>query len=487
MSQKQIRETGAPEPVGMGRGGTKGAHQGPSIGEPGDDMRRIAGTCVLLMGLSGCITVQREGTNRPNPGVPFAPSPPTQMTGGPRALPTGLGPAAPMPGASLAGAPTGPTPSTRVALVGAPGPAATVPSWLPPQNAPPYYSRVNEAAVAQANPVPAAPGSPASMPLVMTPRPPAEKPVVLAESEPAKMPVVMTPPVPAPQPVRPMIVAPGAESDETPPAPEDRHGRVVLTGHKAREPVETVTTSKPDEEEAPKPLPVMPVRTLAADEKASPEATIDQRPGAPLMRIVNSKRITLNFEVTDVGSSGVSGVEVWYTQDGKEWNKIDAPASAKSYVVGVEEEGTYGFTLLARSGIGLAHESPHPGDAPQMWVVVDLTRPAVELTEAMPSGNFKNQTVAIRWKATDKNLGRNPIRLSYAEKATGPWKTIASNLPNNGRYDWRVPTGAPARVLLRIEATDLGGNVGLAQTPKQVVLDTARPNVSILAVEPNAR
>jgi hypothetical protein len=249
---------------------------------------------------------------------------------------------------------------------------------------------------------------------------------------------------------------------------------------------ERATANKPDEATSEE-LPPISVRPQASDEKALSEAAPEPPPAAPLTRVVNNKRITLNFEVTDVGPSGVSGVEVWFIQDGKGWNKVDAPANAKSYVLGVDKEGTYGFTLLARSGNGLSHPAPRPGDQPQMWVVVDVTPPVVELMEAKLNGKPSALTVGIRWKATDKNLGRNSIRLSYAEKEAGPWKTIASNLPNSGRHDWKVPPGAPARVLLRVEATDLAGNVGRAQTPESLLLDTARPSVSILAVEPNTR
>jgi hypothetical protein len=207
--------------------------------------------------------------------------------------------------------------------------------------------------------------------------------------------------------------------------------------------------------------------------------------GAPLVRMVNTKRITLNFEVKDVGPSGVSAVELWYTQDCKQWKKYDAPPKAHSYVIEVDEEGMYGFTLLARSGIGLGHEPPRSGDVPQVWVVVDLTKPVVELNEVTPGIDYKNQTVKIRWTASDKNLGRNPICLSYAEKAGGEWKLIAENLKNTGEYIWQVPKTTPTRFLVRVEATDLAGNVGFAEAKQHALLDPSRPSVWILNVEPS--
>jgi hypothetical protein len=230
-------------------------------------------------------------------------------------------------------------------------------------------------------------------------------------------------------------------------------------------------------------VPVPPVRGAAAEVPDRSKPTLPR--SEPLVRMVNTKRITLNFEVKDVGPSGVSGVELWYTQDCKEWRKYDAPAQAHSYVVEVDEEGMYGFTLLAKSGIGLSHQPPTSGDLPQVWVIVDLTRPRVQLSEVTPTIRGKIQTVAINWKASDKNLGRHPITLSCAERSTGPWNTIATNLENSGHYHWQVPPGSPARLLMRVEATDLAGNVGMAESRQPVLLDASRPSISILNVEPN--
>lgn len=207
--------------------------------------------------------------------------------------------------------------------------------------------------------------------------------------------------------------------------------------------------------------------------------------GSPAVRMVNSKRITINFEVKDVGPSGVSSIELWSTQDGKVWTKRETMTKMKPpFVVEVAEEGLYGFTLLARNGIGLAKDAPQAGDLPQIWVEVDLTKPEVELRSIHANCMNKVQNVIINWKASDKNLGPRPITLSYSVKEEGPWHSIAANIPNNGRFVWAIPTNAPSRFLVRVEAIDMVGNVGLAQTPKPVLMDRAQPTVSVLTVEP---
>jgi hypothetical protein len=209
------------------------------------------------------------------------------------------------------------------------------------------------------------------------------------------------------------------------------------------------------------------------------------RASGPAVRMVNSKRITLNYELKGVGPSGVSAVELWYTMDAKTWKKSNTPPQTKPpYVIEVSEEGVYGFTLLAKSGIGIGKEPPKPGEQPQVWVEVDMTRPVVRLLgiEANLQNNAPN--LVVRWSASDKNLGSRPITLSYAEHEQGPWVPMASNIENTGRFVWPLPSNAPARFLVRVEAIDLPGNVGSAQTPRTILVDTAVPTVAILNVEP---
>src|SRR5262249_2122697 len=69
--------------------------------------------------------------------------------------------------------------------------------------------------------------------------------------------------------------------------------------------------------------------------------------GVPGVRLVNSKRISFNFEFREVGKSGVSAVQVWMTRDnGKGWSKHsdkNDPQPKVPIVIDVAEEGLYGF------------------------------------------------------------------------------------------------------------------------------------------------
>jgi len=223
-------------------------------------------------------------------------------------------------------------------------------------------------------------------------------------------------------------------------------------------------------------------------EGVRPDKQDDKRPslppGSPAVRMVNTKRIVLNYHVKDVGPSGVSAVELWYTRDGQVWQKDESTGrSGPPYVFEVPEEGMYGFTLVARSGIGLGKKPPQRGDTPQVWVEVDLTKPAVTLLDVKHGVGAKAREITISWSATDRNLARRPITLAYADSPEGSWVPLAANIENTGRYVWNMPTSAPASFFVRAEAVDLVGNVGTAQTTKAVVIDLSQPQVELLGVD----
>jgi hypothetical protein len=205
----------------------------------------------------------------------------------------------------------------------------------------------------------------------------------------------------------------------------------------------------------------------------------------PGTRWVNSKRINLNYEIKEQGPSGVSAVELWFTRDGRSWEKYSEEAKPEPpFVFDVHDEGVYGFTIVVRSGVGLSERPPRSGDPPQIWVEVDLAKPVVQWMNVDVGRGPDSGKVFITWKATDKNLGREPITLSYAKDAQGPWTQIAANVENTGRYEWQMPAGVPYKFLVRLDATDKAGNVGTAQTPKHIVVDLAQPKGTILGADP---
>jgi hypothetical protein len=217
-------------------------------------------------------------------------------------------------------------------------------------------------------------------------------------------------------------------------------------------------------------------------------------PAAPpgtAVRMVNSKRFMLNYEVTEVGKSGISAVELWSTPDGRFWQKMSEQKRSEGkevrppYEVNVEKEGLYGFSLVIRSGVGLSVQAPQAGDPPQVWVEVDLTQPVVRITKVDVGRGPQAGSLNIFWTANDKNLGRDPITLSFAEKSDGQWTSIIANRENTGQYMWRMPPDVPSQVYLRVEAVDRAGNVGSAETSKPIIVDLVLPKAVIRDIAPN--
>jgi hypothetical protein len=203
------------------------------------------------------------------------------------------------------------------------------------------------------------------------------------------------------------------------------------------------------------------------------------------LRFVSSTKISLNYDVDNVGKSGVSVVELWMTRDGDSWNQELTQNKRESpLVVEVAGEGRYGFTLIARSGVGMGDGPPRRGDPPQVWVEVDTTKPVVRLERVDVGRGADTGNLTILYKASDRNITDRPISLSYAEKPDGEWKPIAKNEDNTGRYVWKMPADVPYQFYVRVEAVDKAGNVGGDETPQPIAVDLSQPKVRVLDVAP---
>ena len=206
------------------------------------------------------------------------------------------------------------------------------------------------------------------------------------------------------------------------------------------------------------------------------------------MRLVNTKRITLNFEVKDVGPSGLSSVELWYTKDCREWKKHDAPTKAKAYVIEVDDEGMYGFTLRARSGIGLGESLRAPAieEASGVGDRRSLTKPEVRLADVTPGLNPKQQQVTIKLVGQRQEPGPAADRACSGRRSReGPWKVMATNLGEQ-RQIRLAGTATARRASSSRWRPPTCGNVGRStQSPRPVLLDTRIPTVSIVNVEAN--
>jgi len=207
----------------------------------------------------------------------------------------------------------------------------------------------------------------------------------------------------------------------------------------------------------------------------------------PLQR-TNNPNVSLDYQVTKQGPSGVGKVELYLTEDdGRTWRPYAINPNRKPpFNVRLPGEGVFGLKLVVQSGAGLGQRPPQSGDLPQMRIEVDATPPAVKLLypQADPS---RRDALVVAWTANDQNLAPNPITLQWAEHQDGPWNTIAADLTNSGQYTWQLTPNLPYRVYLRIIARDTAGNTGTDQTPEPVLIDLSEPEGKLLGLTGSVR
>lgn len=203
-------------------------------------------------------------------------------------------------------------------------------------------------------------------------------------------------------------------------------------------------------------------------------------------RMVNSRRFELEYDVESVGSSGVAKVELWSSRDaGRTWTMLGTDADAASpYVVQVDEEGVYGFRIVIETASGLRSPSPAPGDLPEVWVGIDVTKPAAKLVSIQQRGVDEGGTLTLRWEASDRLLTDRPITLSFSERTDGPWTTIAAGVPNSGVYDWPFDARTPERLYLKLDVRDSAGNATSYVTTEPTVIERVKPQGRIRGVRP---
>lgn len=217
-----------------------------------------------------------------------------------------------------------------------------------------------------------------------------------------------------------------------------------------------------------------------ADDMAAP-STVEIQPHR-----INKKRFELVYDIDSVGSAGIAEVELWCTRDGgNTWNPLGADDDCRSpMLVSVEGEGLYGFRVVAATTNGLRSHEPVSGEPPDVWVEVDLTPPGVRLIAAEQGTGDEADKLVITWEAKDERLAARPVSLAYRERPDGPTTTIASGLPNTGRYAWRLDHRLPEQVYLQIEVRDEAGNSGVGELPDAVLLRQVRPQSHIREVHP---
>jgi hypothetical protein len=230
-----------------------------------------------------------------------------------------------------------------------------------------------------------------------------------------------------------------------------------------------------------------PIQPAVGREVARPDA--GTAAGLPLgvrPQMVNSKHFQLDYDVESVGPWGVRRVELWGTSDGgATWTHYGVDTDNQSPLTAtVEGEGTYGFRILVQSGSGLVESPPQAGEAPEMWIGVDLTPPACRITEVEQGSGERAGQVLIHWQADDASLAERPVSLAFSQRQGGPWLPIAAGLRNTGRYVWQLDSRVPDQLYLHLEVRDEAGNFTAFDTAEPVLVNALRPRGRIREVRP---
>jgi hypothetical protein len=237
--------------------------------------------------------------------------------------------------------------------------------------------------------------------------------------------------------------------------------------------------------------PTNPNTRFAIDPAAGADrfAGIAHPPTPNELKLINSRRVSLDFDLKDKGPSGLSSIELWLSSDGRNWKRhgqVFQDDGTNKLTFDLDGEGLYGITLVAKSGVGLGDPPPQAGDRPQLWIEVDLTKPQVALKSAYVGKGIDKGKLRITWSAADRNLSPNGITLKYADQPTSPWRVIVDKAPNTGEYTWQMPTDVPYQFFLKVEAADRAGNVGEDVTAQPVRVDLSHPRAIPREISPAA-
>ncbi len=224
--------------------------------------------------------------------------------------------------------------------------------------------------------------------------------------------------------------------------------------------------------------------TTARPQEAAVPATTPLAEGSE--RWVSSTTFQIAYALDDVGPSGVSSVDLYLTENGgQKWFHYGVDEDRRSPLqITVPDDGTYGFAIRVKSGVGLAKIPPQPSDSPELTVTVDRQPPRATLLPVRQGEGTSSSRLLIEWKVTDEALPEQPVALSYAEQLSGPWMPLGGWRANTGRYDWVIGPDVPPQVYVRLDARDRAGNVSRAETDQPMIIDLSRPTARFLSVEP---
>ena len=163
--------------------------------------------------------------------------------------------------------------------------------------------------------------------------------------------------------------------ESTPPASVQRE--VTIPAHSAAWRPDRPAENQAERHSPSEPLGTPPVQETPAS-TAAPSAAGSL--GSDRCRVVNSLTFALDYDLAAANRDAGQRLELWGTHDGgRSWTSHGAPSDNRSsFVVTTKEEGLYGFRVSISSATSEAGKSPPSGATPDIWVVVQLAKPAAD-------------------------------------------------------------------------------------------------------------
>ena len=229
------------------------------------------------------------------------------------------------------------------------------------------------------------------------------------------------------------------------------------------------------------------------------------RAAQPALHYINTKKVSLKVNAT-VGPSGLTKSFLYTADDKLVWLKAkengpqaapetNAPEKLRIVPVDFEyeakEDGLFNFIIIVENHTTQSGRVPKKGEASQVQVMVDTTKPVVEIISTRVATNGdRGAVVDIRWKATDANIAPVPIKIEYQairrNRQDAPeWKAITPDwIDNTGQHTWSAPPGDAYEFLIRVTCKDRAGNENKFETVKPINTDLTVPGVEGVDVAP---
>lgn len=174
---------------------------------------------------------------------------------------------------------------------------------------------------------------------------------------------------------------------------------------------------------------------------------------------VGSRSVVLSCE--SANSAEIDRIHVWVSpDDGENWQEaVVAPNGASTVRFEAEDDGNYSFYTILENEAGCSAAAPTAGSKPHLQVTIDTAPPTVQIHSAHQTRSAGGEPLLrLDVSLVDESLGYAGTRLFYRAIATTGWQDAGPVMYSAGVVNWQLPPDIPARIDLRLAATDRAGN-----------------------------